>query len=121
VRVLMCGDRNWSNIEALLDKFKELALPPDTVVIHGGAKGADQMAGYVAKKLGLTVEVFEADWARYGRAAGPVRNKAMLDSGVQLVVAFHEDISSSKGTVDMMSRAIKAGIKTVLVDGKEQK
>jgi hypothetical protein len=114
----MCGDRNWKNANALLDAFVDLKLAPDTVVIHGGANGADKMAGYVAKKLGLTVEVFEADWQRYGRAAGPIRNKEMLASGVDLVVAFHEDISSSKGTVDMMSRAIKAGIKTMLVDGK---
>jgi hypothetical protein len=114
----MCGDRNWNNAEALLDAFVDLKLAPDTVVIHGGANGADKMAGYVAKKLGLTVEVFEADWVRYGRAAGPVRNKAMLDSGIDMVVAFHENIEQSKGTKNMMSQARKAGIKVLLFEGK---
>jgi hypothetical protein len=54
---------------------------------------------------------------RYGRSAGVVRNKTMLESEhllhepIDLCISFHDDISASKGTRDMVTRIDKAGIK----------
>jgi len=54
---------------------------------------------------------FPADWKSYGKGAGPIRNQLMLDEGKpDLVLAFHNDISSSRGTADMIRRAKKHGI-----------
>ena len=90
------------------------ALPPDAVVVHGDCRGADKMAGHVAKELGLKVEAYPADWSQ-GRKAGPMRNKAMLQrilegDGPRKVIAFHRDIANSKGTADMVKRAKAAGV-----------
>ena len=80
--------------------------------MHGGARGADSIAGEEAKEFGLTVLAFSADWRRYGRAAGPIRNLQMLEEGKpDLVIAFHADLDHSKGTKDMVEQARKAGIK----------
>jgi hypothetical protein len=86
------------------------------VVIEGEARGADTIAREEAEKLGLTVERYPADWARYGRAAGPIRNKQMLVEGrPDFVLAFSADIERSRGTRNMVDQAIKAGLTADIV------
>ena len=112
MKVLICGDRNWRDYTAI--KQYVSSLPPNTVIIEGDARGADQLAGLAAKEQGLPTEIYPAQWAIYGRAAGPIRNKQMLDEGKpDLVVYFHLDLDSSKGTKDMVTRATKAGIPVI--------
>lgn len=111
-KVLICGDRNWSDRKKIEDYIR--TLPKGTVIIEGEAEGADRIAREVGERLGYEVKKVRADWSRHGRAAGPIRNKRMLEEKPDLVVAFHGDISKSKGTKDMVSQADKAGIKVVL-------
>jgi peptidoglycan/xylan/chitin deacetylase (PgdA/CDA1 family) len=114
VRILFCGDRYWTDKKVILAVMRKLR---PSVVIEGEAKGADSLARESAKELGIEVFPFPADWSTYGRAAGPIRNKLMLDEGhPELVVAFHDNLPASKGTRDMVSRARIRGIKTVLVE-----
>lgn len=114
MRLLVCGDRNWAD-RAAVARFIAEADPE--VVIHGAARGADSLAGEEATRLGISVEAYPADWTRYGRAAGPVRNQQMLTEGrPDAVLAFHEDITNSKGTADMVRRARKAGLPVTVVD-----
>ena len=114
-RILVCGDRNWNDSEKIREVLKE--YPKESVIIHGGCRGADTIAGNVAKEYGMSVIVFPAEWSKHGLAAGPIRNKKMLDEGKpDLVLAFHSDISSSKGTNNMISQARKKGIETILYE-----
>jgi hypothetical protein len=65
---------------------------------------------------------FPADWETYGKAAGPIRNTQMLTEGnPDMVAAFHNDISKSKGTKNMIVQAKKAGIKVILLTDTERK
>lgn len=108
-RVLVCGDRWWKDLKAITAVLAE--YPPDTIVIHGGAAGADYFAGVAASRLGLACEVYRADWDKYGRAAGPVRNSLMLSHGLPTEVhAFHDNLDQSKGTKDMVQKARRAGV-----------
>ena len=110
--VLVCGDRNWTDRAAIVREVQKVAAQHvDSVItiMHGAARGADTIAGQVAKSLGLPVLVFSANWDLYGRAAGPIRNQQMLDQNPDLVLAFHPDIVKSKGTGDMVRRARKKG------------
>jgi len=78
-----------------------------TTLIHGGASGADTLAGMWAKEWGLTVLVYLADWAKHGPKAGPIRNQDMLERGKpDLVIAF----PGGRGTADMVRRAKAAGV-----------
>ena len=79
-------------------------------VIHGAARGADTIGGKVAKEMKLSVEAIPANWGLYGKAAGHIRNKWMLDRKPDLVLAFHPDIESSKGTKHMVKIAREAGV-----------
>lgn len=119
MRLLICGDRNWKDKEAI-HKFLSFAVPilEITEVIHGGAKGADSLGGEVATALNVPVKVFEANWDLYGRGAGPIRNLQMLNEGQpDIVLGFHLNIGSSKGTLHMLESALKAGKDVWLFDG----
>ena len=76
MRLLACGDRDWSDRELLdrtLDFFAYQYLW-EFVLVHGAARGADSMAGAWADSRGITVDPFPADWDRYRKSAGPIRN-----------------------------------------------
>lgn len=114
----MCGDRNWDNedrIREVLTAYKE-AYNGDMIVVDGAAKGADYLGNKVAEELGIKTERFPAAWNQLGKRAGPIRNQEMLDSGLSFVLAFHEDIESSKGTKDMIARARKRGVPVYLFE-----
>lgn len=113
MRVLICGSRNWTDEFTIEEYIK--TLPPQSVVIHGDCRGADKMAGKLAVKHGHSVMAFPAKWGKFGRAAGPMRNRQMiLDGEPDLVVAFHNNLTESKGTKNMMKQAGKAGIESIL-------
>jgi hypothetical protein len=56
MKVLICGDRNWSNIERVVDKLMELQDRGYTTLIEGEANGADRIAKEAAKVLGLLLK-----------------------------------------------------------------
>lgn len=86
------------------------------VVIHGGAKGADRMAKDWALEKGCDLVPFPAEWEKYGRKAGPIRNQRMLDEGKpDIVLAFPD--KDSVGTWDMVKRAQKAGLEVLVHTG----
>lgn len=116
--VLICGDRNWSN----KDVIKRELLPlkehnPNITIVTGACKGADLLSEEIAKQLGFQVKSYPANWTKYNRAAGPIRNQQMIDeNNVDLVLAFHSDIENSKGTKDMINRAKKKNIPVILIE-----
>lgn len=119
MRVLVCGDRNWTNedlIFAVLDQIDNSGEGNQiSVLIEGEAKGADLIGRRWAELHHVPFSPYPADWELHGRAAGPIRNQQMLTAKPDLVLAFHNDIANSKGTADMVRRADKAGIETRVV------
>ena len=114
MRVLVCGSRDWNDRDMIRAALSR--LPSGTIVIEGEARGADLLARSVAEELGFEVVKFPADWTRYHRAAGPIRNQQMLVEGKpDYVIAFHDDIRTSKGTFDMVNRARGAGIRVMII------
>lgn len=110
MRVLVCGGRTFHNVAlavATLDGIH--AETPISEIISGASKGADRIGEYWARLNKIRLLRFPADWKRYGnRAAGPIRNRQMLDEGKpDLVVAF----PGGKGTRNMVRQAFDAGVK----------
>lgn len=95
------------------------AFPPDTVVIHGDARGADRLADHAARGLGLKVEPYPADWSRYGKRAGILRNLEMLDSNPTTVIAFWD--GESRGTQHTIDEARKRGIRLWIVKADDDR
>lgn len=109
MRLLVCGGRDYSDVWRLTAVLDWVWIDSFGIVevIHGGARGADSLAGEWAKRKGIPVRVFPADWKQHGRRAGPIRNQQMLDEGrPTVVVAF----PGGTGTADMVRRARAAGV-----------
>ena len=118
MRVLVCGSRDWNNKEIIRREF--LRLKPD-VLIEGEAKGADRQSREVAEEIGgIDVHPHRAKWEEYGNAAGPIRNQEMLDQEqpIDLVLAFHDDLTHSRGTKDMVKRAMMANIPVEVISSR---
>jgi hypothetical protein len=119
VRVLVTGTREWTDSAPLERELSRLA--PGSVVIHGDARGVDRLAGQVAEALGLEVIACPAEWGKYGKGAGLVRNRAMLrEHAPDLVLAFHPALEQAKGTRHMVELARKAGVPVRVVTGTEE-
>jgi hypothetical protein len=106
VNVLVCGSRDWPSFDVIAYALRQ--LPRGSTVLHGAARGADQMAGTLARGLGFYVWEFPADWRGQGRRAGILRNLAMLDTEPDLVLAFQRN--GSRGTQHTIDEARKRGI-----------
>ena len=109
MRIIVCGSRSfqdYSLLQAALDTYNDVSL------IEGGAAGADTMALEYALWRGWDWQEYPADWGRYGRAAGPIRNRQMLVEGKpDLVLAFFAvPYEQSKGTRNMVEQAKEVGI-----------
>lgn len=114
-KVLVCGGRDYSNIEKVkdvLDMINDICRnnfieSSEMIVIHGGARGADSLAGKWAKQNNIQSEVYLADWQNHGKRAGPIRNELMLKTGKpNIVVAF----PGGNGTKHMVSIAKRDNI-----------
>lgn len=112
-RLLICGDREWDDIESI--RLFVLEVKP-SVIIQGMCRGADLLARQVAIEEDIPFEDYPADWEKHKKAAGPIRNSQMLKEGKpDRVGAFHDNIDKSRGTKDMIKKAEKAGVKVTLV------
>lgn len=103
--VLVCGGRDFADETRVfngLEYFDQSCDGPITKLIHGGAQGADALAAEWASKSNVPAQCFAANWRKYGKRAGPLRNQRMLDEGKpDFVLAF----PGGKGTADMIRRA----------------
>lgn len=113
MRVLVCGGRDFADIELLEKTLDDLHRQyPFSVVIDGDARGADRMAGIWADSRKISRAIFPADWKTLGRAAGPIRNEQMLREGrPELVVAF----PGGRGTAHMVRLSREAGVPVIEV------
>lgn len=115
MKVLISGDRNWTNRELIRVWIAKLQDFGVTEIIEGGASGADTIAREEAEAAGIPVTEMKAQWNKFHKAAGVIRNTAMLKLNPEMVIAFHDDIGSSHGTKHMIKIAKKAGVRTLLV------
>jgi hypothetical protein len=90
-----------------------ISPPGDSItVIHGACiyGGADFIADEIAREFGWTVESCPADWKRWGKRAGYLRNIEMVKAGADICLAFIKDFS--RGATHCADTAERAGIPT---------
>lgn len=111
MRVLVCGGRDFNEREFIREKLDALHEEFSfSLVITGGASGADTEGFLWAKKKGIKTYIYQAEWSRYGLSAGYVRNRKMLEEGKpNVVICF----PGGSGTANMKLLALKAGVKVI--------
>jgi len=108
MKILVCGGREFRNRE-LLNKILDSTLKfstPITMLINGGARGADSLAHLWALTNGVQTVKCEANWNYHKKSAGAKRNLAMLLLDPDLVIAF----PGGTGTAHMIKVARDYGI-----------
>ena len=118
MRVLICGSRDWDDKYPIRNIVGD--LPPNSTVIAGGARGADRIAvESVEERCQALSDIdwveIKADWDKYGKRAGYLRNIEMLELEPDIVYAF--PIGESRGTRHTIREAEKRGIKVVITEG----
>lgn len=115
MRVLVCGGRDF--VDALdVERILRPVWKQITCLIHGGAPGADQLAGLWALDNNVPVKVFKAK-SDHQRVAGSYRNRRMLEEGKpDYVIAF----PGGKFTKDMIVKARAAGVPVMIVPARQQ-
>lgn len=112
-RILVCGGRDYTNENRVWSQLDYQAMHRGvSVIINGGASGADGLSTAWANARGVPCLSFYANWQKHGKAAGPIRNQEMLDrEKPTLVIAF----AGGRGTADMVRRARAAGVEIIEV------
>lgn len=118
MKVIIAGSRNIPEklSEELVDTiltslFKDLNIKV-TEVVSGTARGGDKIGEAWAYFNAIPVKKFPANWDKYGKRAGYLRNSEMAEYGEMLVAIWD---GSSKGTKHMIDLADKKGVKVSII------
>lgn len=98
MRVAIVGSRTFTDermvrqiVARLQERHEELTI------VSGGARGVDTFAAQAAMDRGVRVQVFPAEWDRYGKRAGYLRNVTIVENA-DMVIALFAPGPRSKGT-----------------------
>jgi len=118
LKVAVTGSRNYYDYETIslvLDNIN--SREPITAIITGGADGADSLAEHWAKINDIEVITFHAEWFKYGKNAGPIRN-TLIAKECDILVAF--PLENSRGTIDCIKKANIEGKPYLVIDYKDK-
>lgn len=125
IRLLIFGGRNLDLYRAttwLIDHAHDALrreLDQDfniDLVIEGGATGADRAGREFAKHFGLPLQTFPAAWKTHGNAAGPIRNKQMIDEGKPSIAI---GLPGNRGTRNMAKQCVARGVRLIKLETLE--
>ena len=115
MKIIIAGSRNFNDYALLRKTLDEILIDDgDYEVVSGCCSGADKLGERYAAEKGFRVKHFPADWSKFGKAAGPIRNALMADYADGLVLFWD---GTSKGSKNMLENARKRGleIKEVII------
>ena len=120
-RIIVCGGRHFNDydrMKSIIDGvIAEIGLDITAIeIVCGHCAGADQLGEKYAEERCYACKVFPANWEKYGRAAGPIRNSEMVkyasEVKVPIVIAFRN--AKTRGTDDTVKKATQKGFKVVV-------
>jgi hypothetical protein len=112
MKVAVIGSRGFNNYELVKKTLTNIEI---TLLVSGGADGADSLGERYAIENNIETKIFLPDWEKYKRAAGMIRNTDIVNES-ELVVAFWD--GTSKGTLDSINKAKKTNKKIIIINLK---
>lgn len=112
LKLAVIGGRDFDNWDLLHSKLLDYMDRYSLVIVSGGANGADSLAEKFADMYGIPKDIYHADWEQFGKSAGFIRNKQIIDAA-DFVLAFWDGVS--KGTQHSIGLAKKQKKETHIV------
>lgn len=112
MRTIIAGSRDITDYDLVVKGIEDSHFDIDEIV-SGGYRGVDALGERWAKENFVKLTIFNADWNTYGKAAGPMRNKKMVDYA-EALIAFR--LGDSRGTNDVIKQANKRGLRVYIID-----
>jgi hypothetical protein len=110
MKVAVIGSRGFNNYELVKKTLSNIEI---TLLVSGGADGADSLGEQYAIENKIETKIFLPDWEKHKRAAGMIRNTDIVNES-EVVVAFWD--GTSKGTLDSINKAKKANKKIIIIN-----
>jgi len=109
MNILFSGSRNYNNINNVNNIFQQLLQYKNdiTIIVGDCPTGLDKIVKDLCIFHNFNIRIFKADWDKYGKAAGPIRNREMFDMTPYRCYLFAENINNTKGTKNMLNILIK--------------
>jgi len=104
MNIAIVGSRDFTDKDLFWSVLEKYKLSRCDCIVSGGARGADSLARWYAHTKAIKLKEFLPDWKRYGRGAGFIRNKQIIEAA-DIVIAFWD--GKSKGTKNSIDLAIK--------------
>lgn len=105
-KVIIAGSRGFSNYKLLKEKcneyLREKRKEYNIIIISGGARGADTLGEKYAQDEGFSLEVFPANWNKFGKSAGFIRNEQMAEIADALIAFWDEKSHGTKHMIEIM-------------------
>ena len=119
VRIIIAGTRTFDNYSLLRKKtdafIEKYYSNRDIIIVSGGASGADSLGEKYAKERGFKLKRFPANWSKYGKMAGMIRNRLMAEYSNALV-AFWDNVSPGTKNMIKLARDHHLEIKIVIYE-----
>lgn len=114
-KVVIGGCRDYTDYVFFKSRLDEILKneKDKIIIISGHCSGVDLMGERYAAENGFNVEIFLPEWKKYGRAAGPIRNKKMVECA-DLVIAFWD--GRSNGTRSLIKCAQNSKKDVIRID-----
>lgn len=105
-KVIIAGSRGFSNYKLLKEKcneyLREKRKEYNIIIISGGARGADTLGEKYAQDEGFSLEVFPANWNKFGKSAGFIRNEQMAEVADALIAFWDGKSNGTKHMIEIM-------------------
>lgn len=112
MRIIIAGSRTVSETDVRRALQRCAWAGFASAVVSGTARGADQYGENWAEENQIEIHRFPAEWEKYGKRAGPVRNKVMSENAEGLIAVWDGE---SRGTHSMIDLATKRGLRIAVL------
>lgn len=108
MKLLIAGSRSITDVSFVLRCYLNSKLDSDvTEIVSGGARGVDTAAEAIAKQFEKEFKCFRAEWKKYGKKAGVIRNKMMVDYCTAAIIVWDGISPGTKSTIDLLTSSKK--------------
>jgi len=102
MKLAIVGSRNFKSFRKMYLSIQKLMEVSDIeLIVSGGAKGADTLAEHFADMYNIPKKIFKPDWNTFGKRAGFLRNKDIVDTADQVIAFWDGKSKGTKSTIDL--------------------